>query len=158
MPHILYDETDFHVCGMSDAPHPQGFSIPAPEGVDYAGLPGLEGAYVIDGELRADYVPPPPPPPRSGLTHQAFRSLLTLNEQVVLDNFGNPAFVAAHPALKNFDVMTLAILTTAYKTYETAQEINLDDPAVPRFIGLLAQLGLLDGEGRAEKILSGQQP
>jgi hypothetical protein len=143
---------DGHPIGYGSALEVFDRAAPAPEG--FVPERDLPRARLEDGQV----ILTPLPPPRSGLTHQGFRRLLTLTEQLVLDNYANPAFVAAHPALKHLDVMTLAILNTAYKTYEGAQEIDLDDPAVPRFIGLLAQLGLLDGEGRVERILSGQPP
>ncbi|MDR0673343.1 MAG: hypothetical protein LBF93_06735 [Zoogloeaceae bacterium] len=97
-------------------------------------------------------------PPARVLTHYAFRGLLTLDEQVILDNFDVPEFAAVHPKLENLGVIDRAKLRTAMASYRDAQEINLDDPGMMVFVGLLAQLGLLDSADRAARIFSGQTP
>jgi hypothetical protein len=101
-------------------------------------------------------VAPEPAPAQRVFTHVEFRGLLSFAEQMILDNLDDPEFAAAHPKLSNLDVMHKAAVRTALATYKEAQEINLDDPSTVRFVGLLAQLGLWDDEGRAERILAGE--
>jgi hypothetical protein len=114
---------------------------------------------VVDGEVVPAGPRPPPPPPRI-LTHYGFRSLLTLSEQIILDNFDVAEFAAAHPVLSAFGPIEKATLRTAMKAYETASEINLDDAGVAMFVGALAQMGLLEGDGevRRQTILAGYAP
>jgi hypothetical protein len=113
------------------------------------------------GHYRAVEVaetPEPAPTPRRVLSHFGFRKLFTLNEQVILDSFDIAEFSAVHPVLSQLDPMQKAVLRTAVKSYETAQEVDLDEPAVQQFIGLLAQMGLLDNPERAAVILAGEAP
>jgi hypothetical protein len=62
--------------------------------------------------------------------------------------------------LQALGVIERAQLRTAVKAYESATEIDLDEPAVQQFVGALAQMGLLDGEAetRVQTILSGLPP
>jgi hypothetical protein len=90
----------------------------------------------------------------------AHPNLYGLQEQIILDNFDVPEFAAAHPILKEFGPIEKATLRTAMKAYETASEINLDDPGTVMFVGALGQMGLLEGdaEERIRTILAGYGP
>ena len=153
MIYIAFDSNG-NAIGFGDDPAIFDRALPAPEGFDpETDLPlaRLENGKVVLTPLT------PPPPPRV-LTHFGFRQLLTLAEQVIMDNFTDPEFVTAHPVLKQLNVMQRATLKTAVRAYETAAEINLDEPAVQQFVGLLAQMGLLDAPKRAAVILAGEAP
>jgi hypothetical protein len=62
--------------------------------------------------------------------------------------------------LSQFGPLEKATLRTAMKAYETASEINLDDPGTQLFVGALAQMGLLEGDAtmRTQTILAGVAP
>jgi hypothetical protein len=152
--YLSYDEFG-NITGYADSHEGFPLYLAAPEEFDVAELPEW---HVIDGEL-IHVVPPPPLPPRI-LTHYGFRSLLTLQEQIILDNFDIPEFAAAHPVLAQFGPIEKATLRTAMKAYEAASEINLDDPGTVMFVGALAQMGLLEGdaETRVKTILAGYAP
>ncbi|MCL2020940.1 MAG: hypothetical protein FWG81_02260 [Betaproteobacteria bacterium] len=154
--YLSYDESG-NLNGSADSNDGMPNSISAPEGFDPATF-DWSAWRVIDGQL----VPAsndPPPPPRI-LTKYGFRSLLTLAEQVVLDNFDDPEYAAVHPVLSQFGPTEKAILRTAVKAYETAEEINLDDRGLIAFVGALAHMHLLEGdaEARVARILSGYAP
>lgn len=150
--YISYDE-DGNITGWAKSP--EGFPqyLAAPEGFDPAAV-NLTAWRVKDGALV-----PANPPPRI-LTHYGFRSLLTLQEQIILDNFDVPDFAAAHSILSQFGPIERATLRTAMKAYETASEINLDDPGTVMFVGALGQMGLLEGDAgeRVRTILAGYAP
>jgi hypothetical protein len=153
--HLSYNADGF-IDGCSDDPANFERSIPAPDGFDFAAIePGTWR--VQDGQV-VPVSTEPPPPLRKGLTHYAFRSLFSITEQIILDNFENPDFRAAHPVLRHFDIMLLATLKTAYKNYEAVKDFDLDDPGTVLFVGTLAQLGLLESPARATRILSGLPP
>jgi hypothetical protein len=153
--YIAYGE-DGNLNGFAESNDGMLYSLIAPEWFDIAA--DMMKYHVVDGVL----VPisnEPPPPPRI-LTHYGFRSLLTLSEQIILDNFDIPEFAAAHPVLSQFGPLEKATLRTAMKAYETAAEINLDDTGTQMFIGALAQMGLLEGDAqvRQQTILAGYPP
>jgi hypothetical protein len=149
--YLSYDEAG-NINGFGDSS--EGFLryLEAPEDFNFDEISDWR---VVDGQLT----PKRPIPPRI-LTHYGFRSLLTLSEQIILDNFDVPEFAAAHPVLSQFGPIEKATLRTAMKAYETASEINLDDPGTQMFVGALGQMGLLEGdaETRAATILAGYAP
>jgi hypothetical protein len=149
----------------ASAPIPSGWTArPLPEIPEghYARL--TPGGWIVtdrpppdsDGAIAVAPPEPPEPPAQRVFTHVEFRRLLSFAEQMILDNLDDPEFAAAHPKLVGLDVMQKVAVRTALATYKEAQEINLDDPSTVRFVGLLAQLGLWDDEGRAERILAGE--
>jgi hypothetical protein len=154
--YLSYDENG-NINGYADSP--EGFPqyIETPDGFDPRTV-NLSEYRVVDGEL-IHVIPEPPPPPRV-LSHYGFRSLLTLSEQIVLDNFDVAEFAAAHPVLSNFGPIEKATLRTAMKSYKAASEINLDDTGTVMLVGALAQMGLLQGdaEARVKTILAGYAP
>ncbi|MDR3351903.1 MAG: hypothetical protein LBO00_02590 [Zoogloeaceae bacterium] len=155
--YLSYND-DGEINGYADSPNGMQNSIPAPADFDPATFDFLAWRVLADSDGKR-LIPNGPiaPPP---LTHYGFRRLLTLAEQIILDNFDVPEFAAEHPVLKQFGPIQKATLRTAMKAYETASEINLDDPGVVLFVGALAQMGLLEGdpETRTKTILAGYPP
>lgn len=107
-----------------------------------------------------DYIPLPddvlpPTQLQRVFAHREFRKLLTLGEQLLVDNFDVPEFAAEHPKIAALTVFEKAQVRTALATYRESQEINLDDPDTATFVGLFGALGLWDNETRAASILTG---
>jgi hypothetical protein len=154
--YLSYDDNG-DISGYGDLS--EGFPqyIETPDGFDPRAV-NLSEWRVVGGEL-IHVIPGPPAPPRV-LSHYGFRSLLTLSEQIVLDNFDVAEFAAAHPVLSNFGPVEKATLRTAMKSYEAASEINLDDTGTIMLVGALAQMGLLQGDAdaRVKTILAGYAP
>lgn len=89
------------------------------------------------------------------LTHNDFRKRLSLDEQLIFDNFDVPEFASVHPKIIALDVMQRALVRTGLATYRDVLDIRLTDPDTQRLVGMLAAFGLLDHAGRAEEILNG---
>lgn len=154
--YISYDESG-SLTGCAQSANGLPRSIPAPAGLDPETF-DWQAWKVVDGALVPNSDEPTPPP--RILSKYGFRCLLTVSEQVVLDNFDDQEFAALHPVLSQFGPMEKAMLRTAVKAYEAADEINLDDRGLQTFVGVLAQMSLLEGDAaaRVERIISGWPP
>ena len=111
------------------------------------------------GDATAQYeLPPTASAPEREYTKAEFRALLTLPEQLIIDNFNVAEFAAEVPAIQALTVMERAHVRTGIETYNGVTGVLLSDPRTERFVSMLASFGLLDGPGRAAEILSGEAP
>ncbi len=92
------------------------------------------------------------------LTHKAFRDLLSIDEQLLLDNFTVPEYAEVEPKIQALTLMQRAVVRTALATYREAQDVDLDDSATVQLVTMFGSLGMWDGPERAAKILSGVAP
>ena len=111
-----------------------------------------------DGATMEIGLPTPLPAPEREYTKAEFRALLTLPEQLIIDNFNVAEFSAEVPAIQALTVMQRAHVRTGIETYNGVTGVLLSDPRTERFVSMLAGFGLLDGPGRAAEILSGEAP
>ena len=89
------------------------------------------------------------------LTHNDFRKRLSLEEQLIFDNFDVPEFANTHPKIMTLDVTQRALVRTGLATYRDVMDIRLTDPDTLRLVGMLSAFGLLDNDDRAGEILNG---
>ncbi len=113
---------------------------------------GPEGATIEIG------LPTPAPAPEREYTKAEFRALLTLPEQLIIDNFNVAEFAAEVPAIQALTVMQRAHVRTGIETYNGVTGVLLSDPRTERFVSMLAGFGLLESADRAYRILAGLPP
>lgn len=106
------------------------------------GTPNIGWLYE-NGVFVAPPLPPPPPPP-TVFTKFGFRSRFTLLELVGIDNFAASTTLTADQK---------ANLTTIEKNFDSADEIDLTNPATIQGVNYLASAGLITTT-RATQILT----